>query len=49
VHKTALGAALGVVCGLAVFALTAFHITIESADSLDIGLLARYFYRCEVS
>jgi len=49
VHKTALGIALGTVCGLAIFALTVFHVVLQPTDALDIGLLRQYFYGYEVS
>ena len=48
-HKTALGIALGTVCGLAIFAVTVFHVILRPADALDIGLLAQYFHGYEVS
>jgi hypothetical protein len=49
VHKLALGAAVGTVCGAGIFALTVFHLVFQPTDALDIGLLAQYFYRYEVS
>ena len=49
VHKRSLGIALGTVTGAGVFALTAFHVIFRPGDALDIGLLAQYFYRYDVS
>jgi hypothetical protein len=49
VHKTAFGVAVGVVCGVAVSALTVFHLAIRPANSIDISLLAQYFYGYTVS
>ena len=48
-HKRALGVALGIVCGAAVFVITAFHLVFHPTDALEIGLLAQYFYDYEVS
>ena len=48
-HKRALGVALGIVCGAAVFLITAFHVVFHPTDALEIGLLAQYFYGYEVS
>jgi hypothetical protein len=45
----ALGIAVGTVCGLGIFALTVFHIVFQPTDALDIGLLAQYFHRYEVT
>lgn len=44
VHKRALGVALGAVSGLAVFAVTAFHVIFRPVDALPLGLLAQYFF-----
>ncbi len=49
VHKRALGVAVGVVFGIGIFALTAFHVLFRPPGALNIGLLAEYFYRYEVS
>jgi hypothetical protein len=49
VHKTALGFALGIVCGSAIFLLTVFHVLLQPTDAPDIGLLRQYFYGYEVS
>ena len=49
VHKRALGVAVGVVFGLGVVALTAFHIILRPADGPKIELLAQFFYGYEVS
>src|SRR4051794_21952533 len=48
-HKRALGLALGIVSGGGVFALTVFHVVFHPVDAPDIGLLAQYFFRYEVS
>ena len=48
-HKRALGIAFGIVGGLAVFAVTIFHITVLGVDSPEIWLLRQYFYGYEVS
>ena len=44
VHKRALGVAVGMVVGLLVFTVTAFHVVVQPAAALDIGLLSQYFY-----
>jgi hypothetical protein len=49
VHKVALGVAVGVVSGLAVFALTVFHVMLKPRDALDIGLLSQYLTGYSVS
>lgn len=49
VHKVALGIAVGTVCGLAIFALTVFHVVLQPANALDISLLAQYFNGYDVS
>ena len=50
VHKLALGVAVGLVAGAAVFVLTAFHVALPpTSDGLNMGLLAQYFYGYEVS
>jgi hypothetical protein len=49
VHKVALGVAVGVVSGLAVFALTVFHVMLKPQDALDIGLLSQYLTGYSVS
>jgi len=50
VHKLALGVAVGLVTGAAVFVLTVFHIGLHATgDGLNVGLLAQYFYGYEVS
>jgi hypothetical protein len=49
VHKVALGVAVGVVSGLAVFALTVFHVMLKPRDALDIGLLSQYLAGYSVS
>ena len=49
VHKVALGIAVGAVSGLAVFALTVFHVLLKPQDALDIGLLSEYLTGYSVS
>ena len=50
VHKRALGVAVGLVSGLCVFGLTAFHIALRpTAEGINIALLAQYFYGFEIS
>jgi hypothetical protein len=50
IHKRALGIAVGVVAGIVIFGVTAFHLTLDPAnEGLNIGLLAQYFYGYDVS
>lgn len=49
VHKKLLGTALGVVCGLTLFAVTAFHVLFRPDPALPIDLLSQYFYGYTVS
>jgi hypothetical protein len=49
VHKVALGIAVGALSGLAVFALTVFHVVLRPRDALDLGLLAQYLTGYSVS
>jgi hypothetical protein len=49
VHKVALGIAVGTVTGLAVFALTVFHVVLKPKDAPDIGLLSQYLTGYSVS
>jgi hypothetical protein len=49
VHKVALGIAVGAVSGLAVFALTVFHVVLKPHDALDITLLSQYLTGYSVS
>ena len=49
VHKRALGVAVGAVFGLAIFAITAFHVMFRPPNAPHIELLAEYFYGYEVS
>jgi hypothetical protein len=49
VHKSALGAAIGLVTGCGVFALTVVHLVLHPADGLKLVLLAQYFYGYDVS
>ncbi|HUF46346.1 MAG TPA: hypothetical protein VMM93_00960 [Vicinamibacterales bacterium] len=44
VHKAALGIAVGLVAGLAIFGITAFHVIAHPADGPNLGLLAQYFF-----
>ncbi len=48
-HKRALGTACGVAGGLAVFALTAFHLLVLGGEPEPARLLSEYFYGYEVS
>jgi hypothetical protein len=47
-HKRALGVAVGLTVGGAVFLLTVLHVALE-LDGLQIGLLNQYFYGYRVS
>lgn len=49
VHKRALGVAVGLVSGLFLFALTAFHLILPKPDQANLNLLAEYFYGYDVS
>ena len=49
VHKVALGIAVGALSGLAVFALTVFHVLLRPQDALDISLLSQYLTGYSVS
>jgi hypothetical protein len=49
VHKRALGVAVGTVVGTLLFSLTAFHVLLQPAKGLPLGLLAESFYGYEVS
>ena len=49
VHKVALGIAVGAVSGLALFAITMFHVVLTPPDALDIGLLSQYLTGYSVS
>jgi hypothetical protein len=48
-HKVALGIAVGALSGLAVFALTVFHVVLRPQDALDISLLSQYLTGYSVS
>jgi hypothetical protein len=48
-HKLALGLAVGLVSGLGIFALTAFHVIAQPPEALNLWLLSHYFYGYEVS
>lgn len=47
-HKRALGAAIGLTAGLALFFLTAIHVVLD-IEGLRIGLLNQYFYGYRVT
>jgi len=47
-HKRALGIAVGLTAGLAVFGVTALHVMLP-IEGLPIALLAQYFYGYSVS
>lgn len=49
VHKLAIGIAIGTFCGMALFALTVFHIVVQPPRAFPIGLLGQYFSGYEVS
>jgi hypothetical protein len=49
VHKVALGIAVGAVSGVAVFALTLFHVVLTPQDALGIALLSQYLAGYSVS
>jgi hypothetical protein len=42
IHKRALGTAVGTICGLVVFAMTALHVAFE--PNVNLELLGQYFY-----
>jgi hypothetical protein len=43
-HKRALGMAVGLVAGVGIFVLTAFHIVVASPAEANVELLSHYFY-----
>jgi hypothetical protein len=47
-HKRALGVAVGLTAGVAIFLLTALHVVLR-IEGLRIGLLGQYFYGYEVT
>jgi hypothetical protein len=49
VHKAALGVAVGLVAGLAIFLVTAFHVVVHPTGGPNLGLLAQYFYGYDVT
>ena len=49
IHKAALGVAIGLVTGLAMFAVTAFHVVLKPHEGLDLSLLGQFFYGYRVS
>jgi tetrahydromethanopterin S-methyltransferase subunit G len=49
VDKRALGVAVGIVAGLALFAITAFHVVFRPVNALRLELLNQYFDGYNVS
>jgi len=49
VHKSALGAATGIVFGAVLAGLTVFHVVARPTHAPEISLLSQYFYGYEVS
>jgi len=49
IHKRAFGTAIGLTAGLAVFALTAFHLIVQPEEAISLTLLGQYFYGYSVS
>jgi hypothetical protein len=49
VHKSALGAAAGIVFGAFLAGLTVFHVVARPSNALEISLLSEYFYGYSVS
>ena len=49
IHKAALGAAVGLVLGFLIFAVTALHLVLLPPAAPNIGLLSEYFYGYDVS
>jgi hypothetical protein len=49
VHKRALGVAVGIVFGLVVFLVTAFHVVLHPSPALPLILLAQFFYGYDVT
>lgn len=49
IHKAALGVATGLVTGLLVFAVTAFHVIVQPVGGPPLELLAQYFHGYTVS
>ncbi len=49
VHKLAMGVAVGLVFGLFIFGITAFHQLLPQADEPNLELLNQYFYGYEIS
>ena len=49
VHKRALGVAVGMVLGLLIFGVTAFHLLLPRPEEANLGLLSQYFYGYQVS
>jgi hypothetical protein len=49
VHKRALGVAVGLVFGVVIFGMTAFHVILPRPDEPNLELLAQYFFGYEIS
>lgn len=49
IHKSALGAAVGLTSGALVAGVTVFHVLVRPAAGPDIGILSQYFYGYDVS
>jgi hypothetical protein len=49
IHKAALGVAVGLVCGLFIFALTLFHLVLQPLQGPNVALLGQYFYGYTIS
>jgi len=48
-HKRALGLASGIAAALGVFLVTAFHVMVAPDSTVNLNLLAEYFYGYDVS
>ncbi len=48
-HKRALGTAVGLACGLAIFGVTAIYLLRDPAPPIGLELLAQYFYGYDVT
>lgn len=49
IHKRAFGTAIGLTTGLAVVALTAFHLIVQPEEAISLSLLGQYFFGYSVS
>jgi hypothetical protein len=47
-HKSAMGFAFGIICGVAIFAVTALHV-ITKVDGIPLYLLGQYFQGYDVT